>query len=555
MSHSKSEKVDFHQLKYLVKTAFKLDLRSSSSMNTISTQSRKSKFPPFFTTLLVYLIMGGPLALMAYALTDSFLSMLFLVVLSMAFTAINILVEFGSVIMSPEDHNVIAPLPVNSRTYFYSKMINLLFYTSLLTLSISMASVITMAIKERSFVYLLLTFAVVLMANFAVSLAVASLYTSLLRLVSREKLSSVLNYFQLGLATMVYVGYFWLPDLIRKESARFALEPKTYFYFLPPGWYASFIGLYGAAEYPYWMLPASIGLLSLILLYGFASRYLSVGYAAAISRAEVVARKESAGSEKVNSNRRQHSGALLGFIKLLPEEQAIFRLVKAQFRYDNRLKMSILGIIPMLIIYFVLSFKETGGFPNPFDPESVKTIEFASMMVFFAVGVFPIMVQGALVYSKSYQASWVFYATPADMKALLLAVSKFIHLLFILPFNLICLVIFSFIFKNFFHAAGLIVVVYFLSLINFRLVFSLIPDLPFSRPVEKSSTMSRFWILGMFLPILIVVLPTYILMITVFSNMYAYAIALVALVILLGVVTTISRKRVERKAIQFRYFA
>lgn len=552
MSAASSNSVDLDQLKHLVKTAIKLDFRSSSALNTANVQSRKSKIPPLVNSMIIYVVMGGPLAMMTWAITSPFVAMLFLAMLSMAFAAINILIEFGSLIISPEDHNVISPLPVNSRTYFYSKLINLLFYTSLLTISIGIIPAIVFAVQQKSVAYVFVTFAVLLMANFAVSLATASVYTSLLNVVSREKLSSVLNYFQLGLATVVYLGYFAIPKLIRDEQQQIIIEPKLYHFLLPPGWYASIVGILGDAGSSYWIVSAAIGVLALVVLYAYASRFLSVDYAATISRAEVVSRSAQEKKE-VRRVRRKQSAGVFSFMKLEPEEKAVLQLIKAQFRYDNRLKMTVLGIIPMLVIYFFLSFSETGGFPNPFVPGQVENLEFATIMVFFAIAVFPMFVQSALVYSKSYEASWVFFATPADLKTLVFAVSRFIHWLFVVPFIILCVVVFSIIFKNVPHAIGLLAVVYLLSMIHFRVLFATMPDLPFSKPLEKTRTMSRLWIVGMFLPAITVVLPIYILMRFAFQDFYIYLIALSVLILIFTLATLLARKRVEAKISRFGF--
>jgi len=536
------QKVDFHQLKHLLKAAVRLDLRACNQQFG-GTGSRK--FPPIFQLVLFQLLVSIGLAAGLYVMPARLVSTILVVTVAMTFTALNIMIEFGSLIMSPDDHDIISPLPVNSRTFFYSKLINLLFYTTMLTVALGLAPTIALIIKTGNPLHALVFPALLLTANTATSLAISSMYASLLKYVSMERITSILGYAQVILGALVYSGYLIVPRIVSRDLMQFEDITDWWIFLLPPSWYASFIGLAGEISSQHWIWSSLIGIVALGVLYIYCMKYLSMDYSAS------VARSLTAGEKKKTEPGKPQRGKFGAFDRFLnPEEIAIFRLVWAQFKYDSKFKMTILAIVPMTVLYIFLAFADGGGIADPFVV-GIGEAGTHSFLVFFAMGIFPSMIQGGVLHSTSYQASWIFFATPANLTNVILSTRRFIQMFFILPYLFALFVVFGLFFENFLHSLMLLVVLYILTMIQLSATYLLFAGVPFSLPLKTGqSAASVFY--SLIMPVATIVLPMVLLEAFVFTNPIAYAAALVVLLVIERLFSRLARQRVAAKAASMR---
>ncbi len=539
MPHGQSaQKVDTHQLKHLLLVAVKLDMRSC---NQQFGTGKARRFPPIVQLMLFQFLVSIGFAIALQFMSARLFSTMLVVGAAMTFTALNVMIEFGNLIMSPEDHDIISPLPVNSRTFFYAKLINLLLYTTALTMALGLAPTVSILIKTHNPLHALLFPALLLTANATVSLGVASVYASLLKYVSRERLTSVLGYVQMLMGGLVYGGYVILPRIMSRGALQFEDVTDWWIFLLPPAWFASFIGFAGEIDSSHWIWSLMIGLVVLTSLYLYCSKYLSISYSASIARGSASGRAK----DPLGAYRKPAGRGI--FARLLnPEEIAIFKLIWAQFKYDSRFKMTILAVVPMTVLYFFLSVTDEGGIADPF----VSGLHGAGshlFLVFLAVGIFPSMIQGGVLHSASYKASWVFFSTPSDLSKIMLSTRRFIQLFFLIPYLAALCIALGYFLESYLHALFLLVVLYQLTMIQLAVTYMLFPGVPFSRPLKHAQTGSTF-IFSMFMPIVTILLPMAILQAFVFTNSTAYAVAVVVLIVLERLITALSRRTVAQKA-------
>jgi len=538
-----TDKLDFHQLKHLFKASVKLDWRSAAGFQS---GGSIGKFPPLLFSTFFYVFMGGAIALMVGFIPSPFIAAVLLLSISMVFSAIQVLLEFGTIIISPEDFDIISPLPVNSRTFFFSKIANLFFFTMLVTVSLGLPPLITYGVKTASALNALLLLIALMSSSCTMALAMGAVYTSLLKVVSRERLSAILNYVQVGLATIVYMGYFLASKLLREELMSLQEIDDWWLYLIPSTWYASILGLNGLGAPGHWIWSLGIGVVFTAGLYLTTSRYLSMSYSESIAKSESTKEDEPERDASI-SKRWSWVSRVLN-----PEESVILTLIKAQFKHDNRFKMTVLAIVPLTVMYLVMAMSSEGGLVNPFSvTENGDTMH--SALVFMALGLFPMMVQSALVYTKTYQASWVFFATPADIPKLILATRKLVRIFFLLPITILFAIVFSYIYGNPIHALLTMLVVYFLSQTSQSTVYLTMPEVPFSRPVEKAASGVRVFGLGIFVPVILIMAPMSIVLMSGWSSWISYAITLAAVIAVERIVDYFCRLRVRAKGTSIRF--
>jgi len=82
--------------------------------------------------------------------------------------------------------------------------------------------------------------------------------------------------------------------------------------------------------------------------------------------------------------------------------------------------------VPLTAIYLIASLIDATG-RNGDAPERPR-------LVYFAVLMFPVMLQQALARSDAYLASWIYHATPARPARLMFALKDFVFACFVLPY-------------------------------------------------------------------------------------------------------------------------
>ena len=133
--------VDMRQLRALIAAGIRLDMRSARRRG-------RTRFgmPPMISMLLTYIIIGSFLAVSLWKTGDPFTFALLTLSAAMFMTAVTVIMEYSSVVVNPDDHDILSHRPVSSRTYFWAKIANLFFYVSSTALSLSLPASIAMIV-------------------------------------------------------------------------------------------------------------------------------------------------------------------------------------------------------------------------------------------------------------------------------------------------------------------------------------------------------------------------------------------------------------------------
>ena len=157
-------------------------------------------------------------------------------------------------------------------------------------------------------------------------------------------------------------------------------------------------------------------------------------------------------------------------------------LIACQFRYDIKFKMTVLGIIPLTALYIYQGLHGGGRFYDPFQPALDIRGMAGSSLLYIAIILFPGILKDEIGRSDNFQAAWVFFATPADRAALVLAVKKILVVYLLIPYLFLLGFVFYFFFRNIMHVLMHEVVILLASQLLLQIAFFIAPRLPFSAP-------------------------------------------------------------------------
>jgi len=427
----------------MIDVSFKNDWRGSSNPMT-GGSGKKSKFPGILIILIMNVVMSIFLGAIFIPVSDLFAGMVLAATGAMVVVAVQVLLEFGNIIITPDDYHVIGPHPVNSRTFYTAKLVHLLIYVSLLSAAISIAPAIFAAVNAKSFwagPIVLLHFWI---TNIFAAVLVMNLYTLILKKVDKHRLERILGYVHMGLNIGFYVGINVLTRVMKNVLIGFDIDTLPWMKALPAYWFAGGVRL-GLSGWDWeTFLIALLGLTILGGLARMAFSYLSLSYAESLTR--------TAWTRAVKARR-----PIPPFVQNLwyrisnHEERALLTLVRANFKHDIQFRLGILAFIPLLLLYMIYGFITAGG--NVRDPLAPlpETQVMTNILLGMAVIILPNMILSIMQTSKSWKAAWVFFATPLDRVNLIRAVDRIIMTVIVLPIGLLMCGMFIYMYGNLIH--------------------------------------------------------------------------------------------------------
>jgi len=432
------------------------------------------------TGLMVVSGIGGcAFALIAAATPDLLLTASLLATYGAANTMMLLLVDFTGIVISPEDYGILGHRPVGSRTYFAARLTAVGVYVGAISLVIALvpAAVYT---ARGGVLAGFATLLAVLLCDLTVAVLVITGYVGLLHWIHPARLRRAMSYLQLVSAMSFYAVYYLATRAFQSaffDRAGFAEMP--WLWTIPSTWYAALIAVAsGGAPRAAWIASAAALVLSAMCVPLAAGR-LSLDYARRVGEATAVGEPSS----------RRRLARLPGFGS--GEGRAVALLVRAQFRFDQRFRMGVLGILPLTGFYLLMGTNR-GGMQDPFT----SAAEPSGPGVFFAIAFIPITLHAALSASESWRAAWIFFATPVSHARIVVAAKNFVSFYFLGSYLLVLTVIWSYFFERVWHAVVHALFAGLLAHLLLQLTVIVKPALPFAaepRKGERSAAM--FWVI------------------------------------------------------------
>jgi hypothetical protein len=488
--------VDYPQWLALSRTALKLDLRLAAMGVAASSSEHPSSLRIWFARLWVYVFIGGMLGGLVWVNKDVFFTGTLVLAYSMVMTAMLVLVDFGAVVISPDDFALLGYQPITSRTYFVARLTNVLAYTTLLALALGLIpdAVYFFTLGFRPVLGLAAFLASVLSAA-AVAFSLVFIYAGILRVIHPRKLRRWVGYIQLILSFFIYGGYMFVPRFVETGAiTTFVLKKTAWLFLLPPAWFASYLDLAAGKTGLSEIVPALFSVAVLLCLLSGARGKLALEYSDHLSSA--MSAGEGVGKEIAPS--RGSSRIFRG-----REARAVALLVRNQFKYDQKFRLAVLSILPMTVLYLFIGL-HGGQLQDPFVAGSSGVGD--AWLLYFAALMFPIMLKSTLTYSDTYQASWIYWATPADRAQLVLWSKNCVLFYFQLPYLAGIAAVCLYFFRNLGHVLVHVAVLALLSHLLLQVSVLLQPSLPFSQPPRKGQRTGGILVILMFGPMLAMLL-------------------------------------------------
>lgn len=486
--------VDAMQWRALVVTSLRVDVRTASAISLSRTgPSTGARSLSGFVASLV--LMSLALMLFVAFAPDLFFALTIYFSFLIFSIGTSLLLEFQSIVLSPDDHRQLAYHPIDSRTFFAARLTAVLVYVGIMTVSLgALPAFASLFAPEGAWhVALAVVIASIVAAVTTTFLAIGA-YVLLLHHVSTARLSRALTYLQLAATFLVYGSYFALPRLLGDDSltAGHIVNPEGWVLALPGAWFAGYASIASGHASALQVALAALTFVLLAIGMRITAGRVSLDYA------DRLALLTSSTASKPDEISRSVRG---GWLFRDGERRAVALIVRALFRHDMKFRLGVLTIVPLTIVYLFAggAYAMTDPFVSPPGDEP--------QFVYFAVLFFPTMLRQALSNSDAYRAAWILHATPADSARLVLGMKDFVLLMFVAPYLLFLGVLIGWGFERLDHLVGVMVTLGLLTHLFAMIELWLNPQLPFSQPATKGGRSRDMLILVAIVSLLAPLMP------------------------------------------------
>lgn len=460
---------NYKQVCHLVNLKLLLDNRKT---NPNSARAGKDPKNTLVRQSVMYMFVGTMLSLMFLQSQDLFLISFSMHIYLMVMVAMSMMAEYSVSLFDTRDNNLIIPLPATGQTLGWARVLHILIYLLLLTISLIAPALVITGIKFGMASTFLLFISALLNTLFTLFLTIF-IYLGLMKFTRGDKLKDVMMYIQVGLAIAIMIGYQFAPRYLMNASSEGQfMQPEWYFLLIPPAWFPMLTTLIQNHEHII-LSGACAAVIIPVLSMLFIGKKLFYGFENKLSQLSI----SDVTNIKTKKNKNQKMPGIwftiISHILFVPKKELpVFRLMWKLTSRERLFKQSILPMIAYMVViplFSIFTGKEMGNLETKYLTFLFFTIMTSSMIPF------------VLSIGNNNQTTWIYRSIPnlhpssIFSNAIKSAFGKF----FVPVFFLMVLPLFYF--KGI-SAIGDIITIFLLNyLVAYSLLYFQPPTMPFSQ--------------------------------------------------------------------------
>ena len=397
--------VDTKQLNAILRAKLTMDGRRQ---NNLFNQKRRSSSNQNLMIMLMNGILGFFLGTMFIGGINHEISFLLYHSILLVYFALLIITEFSTILFDTKDNIEILPRPVDSKTFYTSRIIHIVIYLLMLGIPLSMGGVIIGAITYGPLTGLLLFCLVLLDVVMAVFIS-NIFYMAVVRFFTAEKFKTIIMYVQVLLAVIIYGGYQFIPRLFDSEMiAEARLGNQWWLNLIPPYWSAKVSTLFLEGTFSdLWfqlILCVMIPVLGIVAIV----KYFAPFYNRKLSEIDGMSDK----SAKKKRGPRKQRKQLIDYLYFSSSEKALYRLVRMVVSKDRKFKQGVYSIIGYAIVLLALPFISKIGNGGDFIVELADSKRY--FILLFIPVILSLVIYPTLQFSEHPESVWLFKFIPVQ---------------------------------------------------------------------------------------------------------------------------------------------
>lgn len=469
--------VEYEKMRLIVNMKLTLDKRKNNS-----SENKNS----LMQSVILYLIIGFVASRIIVMQLDIMTKMTVLFALIFVMLLTCFITDFSSVILDTYDRHIIGITDVKDITLNMAKIVHIVIYISIMSLSISAFSIL-MILMVYNIGFCLLFILCMRLMDFLLIMMTSVIYYLLIKIFKGEKLKDVLNLFQIFMILVFSIIYYFITSSLSDIQINYTFSIKAYDLFIPFMWFASLfcVIFYGKIQTLY-IIMSILGIIVPIL-----SIFIYIKLTPAFER-NLEKLEQVSYNEKDSKTKKSFVSKLGDKICKNNEEKSFFEFIYINLSRDREFKTRVYptlasGIIMPLVLLIVTYDRSMSIM------EYLKSLSTTNnfLNIYLAV----ILLQNCILllkYSKEYEASFIYDVLPISKKKNIYSAEfKVIIIKLFVPVFIIIGIPYLILFKSKFivHLLIAFVSTIFISMGTFRVNDK---SLPFSEDYAVTANTSNF---------------------------------------------------------------
>ena len=469
--------VEYEKMRLIVSMKLTLDKRKNNS-----SENKNSLMQSVILYLVIGLVASRIIVMPIDIMTK--MTVLFALIFVMLLTCF--ITDFSSVILDTYDRHIIGITDVKDITLNMAKIVHIIIYISIISLSISAFSIL-MILMAYNIGFCLLFILCMILMDFLLIMMTSVIYYLLIKIFKGEKLKDVLNLFQIFMIFVFSIMYYFITSSLSDIQINYTFSIKAYDLFIPFMWFASLfcVIFYGKIQTLY-IIMSILGIIVPIL-----SIFIYIKLTPAFER-NLEKLEQVSYNEKDSKTKKSFVSKLGDKICKNNEEKSFFEFIYTNLSRDREFKTRVYptlasGIIMPLVLLIVTYDRSMSIM------EYLKSLSTTNnfLNIYLAV----ILLQNCILllkYSKEYEASFIYDVLPISKKKNIYSAEfKVIIIKLFVPVFIIIGIPYLILFKSKFivHLLIAFVSTIFISMGTFRVNDK---SLPFSEDYAVTANTSNF---------------------------------------------------------------
>lgn len=393
--------VEYEKMRLIVSMKLTLDKRKNNS-----SENKNSLMQSVILYLVIGLVASRIIVMPIDIMTK--MTVLFALIFVMLLTCF--ITDFSSVILDTYDRHIIGITDVKDITLNMAKIVHIIIYISIISLSISAFSIL-MILMAYNIGFCLLFILCIILMDFLLIMMTSVIYYLLIKIFKGEKLKDVLNLFQIFMILVFSIMYYFITSSLSDIQINYTFSINAYDLFIPFMWFASLfcVIFYGKIQTLY-IIMAILGIIVPILSILIYIK-LTPAFERNLDKLEQVSY-----NEKDSKSKKSFVSKLANKICKNNEEKSFFEFIYTNLSRDREFKTRVYptlasGIIMPLVLLFVTYDRSMSIM------EYLKSLSTTNnfLNIYLAV----ILLQNCILllkYSKEYEASFIYDVLPISKK-------------------------------------------------------------------------------------------------------------------------------------------
>ncbi len=328
----------------------------------------------------------------------------------MVLMAMMIISEFSVILFDTSENVIIQPLPIKGNTVNLARNAHIFIYLTMMAINISVVPLITAFFKFGALSAILFTFTIFLNVLFTLFLA-NLLYLGIMKIVSGERLKSLLMYFQVFIAIFFMAAYqIGLRMIDKTEILNMQLSVHWYTYLFPPAFFSGLIEAITTGNFD----QTHIQLLAEAIIVPPIAIFLTGKYLTPIFNEKLMdlEQGDKAGKVKVEKSHKSLYYRIFETIFVRNnEEKAAFRMMWKMTGRERQFKQTFLPTLGYIIIMVIApNIGRKGNLQDFFTG-------YKYLFVLYTLMIVAITLCGALIIGNYKSTTWIYKALPIKSPA------------------------------------------------------------------------------------------------------------------------------------------